>query len=74
MLQLNQALAVLRARRSVELPVGHLPSEANTDADALSRLEAPGREGKSWPASLAANVRRRDTRRLPALLHHYGIL
>ena len=53
-----QVLAVLRCRRSLEIPVAHLANEANTLADALSRLEAPEGNRKAFPAVLA-NVKRR---------------
>ena len=46
---LAQALAILRSTRSLTLAVGHLPSEANTAADALSRQAGPTGEAKAWP-------------------------
>ena len=52
---LAQALAVLLASRSVVLTVGHLPSEANTAADALSRQSEPGNV-KPWPFQPADGV------------------
>ena len=45
---LSQALAVVVAARSLNLTVAHLPTEANTAADALSRQSEPGNE-KPWP-------------------------
>ena len=39
--ELAQALAVLVVSRSLAITVGHLPTEANTAADALSRLTEP---------------------------------
>ena len=46
---LAQALAVLRGARSLQLAVGHLPSESNTLADCLSRLFAPSTDANQWP-------------------------
>ena len=46
----SQVLALLRCSRSLVLAVGHLPSEANWAADALSRLGVgPPAERKEWP-------------------------
>ena len=39
--ELAQALSVLIVSRSLAISVGHLPTEANTAADALSRLAEP---------------------------------
>ena len=39
--ELAQALSVLVVSRSLAITVGHLPTEANTAADALSRLAEP---------------------------------
>ena len=39
--ELAQALSVLIVSRSLTITVGHLPTEANTAADALSRLAEP---------------------------------
>ena len=39
--ELAQALSVLIVSRSLTISVGHLPTEANTAADARSRLAAP---------------------------------
>ena len=55
---LAQALAVLRGARSLQLAVGHLPSESNTLADHLSRLFAPGSEAKQWPFQQGSSVAR----------------
>ena len=45
--RLSRELAVLRARHTWNIVVGHLPSESNEFADACSRLHAPGgRAGK----------------------------
>ena len=44
---LAQALAILRCSRSLDLTVGHLPSESNVLADALSRLTSP--DPPAWP-------------------------
>ena len=48
-----QVLAVLKCRLSVDLPVAHLANEANTLADALSRLEAPAANRKAFPPALS---------------------
>ena len=40
--ELAQAISVLVVSRSLAITVGHLPTEANTAADALSRLAEPG--------------------------------
>ena len=45
---LSQALAVVVAARSLSLTVAHLPTEANTAADSLSRQCEPGNK-KPWP-------------------------
>ena len=46
---LSQALAVVVTSRSLGgLVVAHLPTEANTIADALSRQHEPGNT-KAWP-------------------------
>ena len=45
---LAQALAILVVSRTLHLAVGHLPSEANEAADALSRQAEPGNV-KPWP-------------------------
>ena len=39
--ELAQALSVLIVSRSLSISVGHLPTEANTATDALSRLVEP---------------------------------
>ena len=39
--ELAQALSVLIVSRSLAISAGHLPTEANTAADALSRLVEP---------------------------------
>ena len=44
-----QVLAVLRCSRSLDLAVGHLPTESNLAADALSRQAGPKGERKPWP-------------------------
>ena len=49
-----QVMAVLRCRRNLRLAVGHLPSEANDDADCLSRVSAPADQAKVLPVRLAA--------------------
>ena len=50
--QVCREVALRQARFGLELCVGHLPSERNVDADALSRLAAPS--PASFPASLLA--------------------
>ena len=45
---LSQALSVLIISRSLRLSAGHLPSEANDAADALSRQSEP-ENAKPWP-------------------------
>ena len=45
---LAQVLAVLRCSRTLTLAVGHLPSESNVAADALSRQAEPGSR-HPWP-------------------------
>ena len=52
---LSQALAVLIVSRTLRLSAGHLPSEANEAADALSRQSEPG-NAKRWPFSPQQNV------------------
>ena len=44
----SQALSRLMVSRSLSLTVGHLPAEANTAADALSR-QAESKNPKPWP-------------------------
>ena len=39
--EIAQVLSVLVVSRSLAVTVGHLPAEANLDADALSRLSEP---------------------------------
>ena len=67
---LAQILAVLRCRRSLALTVGHLYSEANTSADALSRLYAPTAEGKTWPFTETARVKTRRVQDFPDLMKY----
>ena len=57
LLQLSRELSVLRARRSLWLHVSHLYGEANTAADALSRLEAPEDQRKPFPAAALGDAR-----------------
>ena len=45
---LSQVLAVLRCSRTLHIAVGHLPTESNLPADALSRQAEPG-NSKPWP-------------------------
>jgi len=55
---IGRELAWRRARFAWRYHVGHLPTEANTVADALSRLHAPaGAESKALPACLSAAAR-----------------
>ena len=51
-----QVLAVLRCTRSLDLWVGHLPTESNLAADALSRQVGPEGERKRWPFTPSQNV------------------
>ena len=51
----SQALSILLVSRSLSLTVGHLPSEANTEADALSRQSEPNNL-LPWPFSRAQAV------------------
>ena len=67
LLEVSRKLAVVRARRTLWLWVAHLPNEANTAADALSRLEAPGEHAKRMPAALA-----RASRRVPPSISDLG--
>ena len=53
--RLAQALSILVVSRSLALSVGHLPSEANTAADSLSRQSEPGNR-KPWPFTRAAGI------------------
>ena len=48
---LSQCLAIIRSRRNLLIEVAHLYSEANSAADALSRLSAPGAHSKTYPFS-----------------------
>ena len=66
-LRLIQALAVIRSARSVDLRVAHLPSEANTAADALSRLHAPLKDRKTWPYAATEGVATVKPLKPPAL-------
>ena len=52
---LAQALSILVVSRSLALSVGHLPSEANTAADCLSRQAEPGSR-KPWPFKRGSGV------------------
>ena len=62
---LAQALAVLRCSRTLSLTVGHLPTEANVAADALSRqFDVPC---AAWPFEPDQKVAR-DTPLRPATL------
>ena len=56
LLQLSRELSVVRARRSLWLHVSHLYGEANTAADALSRLEAPDDQRKEFPSAALAGA------------------
>ena len=63
--ELAQALSVLIVSRSLTITVGHLPTEANTAADALSRLAEP--LGKRNPFANNPGVQRDFPVRVPAL-------
>ena len=54
--KLAQALSIIIVSRSLSLSVGHLPSEANTAADSLSRQAEPGNR-KPWPFARKAGVK-----------------
>ena len=62
----SRELAVRRAREHWLLQVAHLPSEANTAADACSRIFAPTGEAKQDPFT-GTSVRRRKAPRLGKL-------
>ena len=52
---ISREIAWRKVRHQWRFAVGHLPSEANVVADALSRLSAPpGAEAKTFPAVLQA--------------------
>ena len=46
----------VKIARSLKLAVGHIPSEANTAADALSRQVGPCSERKPWPFGSSARM------------------
>jgi len=57
--KITRELSWRKARHQWRFSVGHLPTEANLTADALSRLTAPeGSERKLLPASVSAATRR----------------
>ena len=56
--KLGRELSWRRARDGWRYVAGHLPSERNTIADALSRLDAPRSEAKQIPAELGRAARR----------------
>jgi len=57
--KITRELSWRKARHQWRFSVGHLPTEANLTADALSRLTAPeGSERKQLPASVSAATRR----------------
>ena len=58
--KLGRELSWRRTRAGWRYAVGHLPTEKNLVADALSRLHAPGGEAKAWPEVLS-----RATPRVP---------
>ena len=64
--ELAQALSVLIVSRNLSITVGHLPTEANTAADALSRLSEP-RGGYRNPYAGRTDVRRDVPVRPPTL-------
>ena len=66
--ELAQALSVLVVSRSLAITVGHLPTESNTAADALSRLAEP-RGLKRNPFAGRADVLRDVPVRPTALWH-----
>ena len=56
--QIARELSWRRAREGWRYAVGHLPTERNTLADALSRLAAPGKEAMKVPTELRHATRR----------------
>ena len=56
--KLGRELSWRRARDGWRYVAGHLPSERNTVADALSRLSVPGPDAKQLPRELAGATRR----------------
>ena len=55
--KISRELAWRRARDGWRYVVGHLPSERNVLADALSRLAAPGHSAKALPSELGGATR-----------------
>ena len=56
--QIAREISWRRARDGWRYVVGHLPTERNIIADALSRLAAPAAEAKRWPTELASASQR----------------
>ena len=56
--RIGREMAWRRARDGWRYVAGHLPTERNHVADALSRLAAPGHEKKQWPPELANATQR----------------
>jgi len=57
--RISREIAWRKVRYAWRFAVGHLPCEANTVADALSRTSAPdGADKKSFPTSLSDALRR----------------
>ena len=54
LLAISREIAWRQAQRQWKFSVGHLPTEFNRVADALSRLAAPGRTAKRMPAAVSA--------------------
>ena len=54
LLAISREIAWRQAQRRWRFSVGHLPTEFNRVADALSRLAAPGRTAKRMPAAVSA--------------------
>ena len=62
LLAISKEISWRQARRGWTYQLGHLPSERNNVADALSRLADP--KGKHWPAAALGSAARRDAPQL----------
>ena len=56
--KMSREIAWRRARDGWRYAAGHLPSERNDVADALSRLHAPTAEAKTLPSAVTGAARR----------------
>ena len=54
LLAISREIAWRQAQRRWKFSVGHLPTEFNRVADALSRLAAPGKSAKKMPEAVSA--------------------